>query len=211
MKPTRKTAGELTLKAKADDAKYDPLEVAYAMTDDIYDNLMLCARNHEKIIDEPEFCIVLVLADDPLIKGILRRKFYAWPYLPSPRPRQACFLYKKATQSFKRLWVLPDAATMAHLSESITVDKKWKTMKAWSDAFYRLQFWEFIRKEHNIDLLSEIEYLNRYRNELIKAGAKEVNPGTTHPFDFSKVAVEKIIDTKTAVSDENTLDGFRKA
>lgn len=197
----RKTAGELSLKAASDTTLYDELEVAYALTEDIAQQLQICIRRHNPIFDEEEYCVGYVLASDPLIKGIMRKKYFAMLYMPSPRPEQAIFLYnKKKDQITKRLWVLPCAAKMAVLSEMTTVPKKYLQMKGWCDAFFNKKFWPYIRKEAGISMLSEIEYLNANRAELIKAGCKECKPVAPDPFDFSKVTIEKIVDTKAAIA-----------
>lgn len=224
----RKTAGELSLKASGDTTKYDPLEVGHALTDDIAEELRKCINRHNPIFDENEYCVGFVIAGDPLIKGVMRKKYFAMLYLPSPRPNQAVFLYNKAKDKItKRLWVLPSAAVMAKLSDMAVVDKMYVSMKAWSDAFFHswsyepnsnaminntpTYFFDFIRKQHNIDMLSEKEFLNAHREELIKAGCKESDTRPTEAFDFSKITVDKIIDTKTAVADENILDSLRQA
>lgn len=196
----RKNAGELSLKAASDKTKYDPLEVGHALTEDIAKELMICAHRHANIFDENEYCVGYVIATDPLIKGIMRRKFFAMLYLPSPRPNQAVFLYNKSQDRFmKRLWTLPNPATMAVLSESTNVADQYKNMKSWSDAFFAGKFWEYIRSQHKISLLSEIEYLNANREKLIKAGCKESKSVPADSFDFSKISINKIVDTKTAV------------
>jgi len=201
MSERRKTAGELALKAASDTTKYDSLEVGHALCDDVLDQLRICIEKHKSIIDEPEFCIVMLIVDDCLIKGVMRRKFYAWPFLPSPRPRQACFLYKKQNDKISRLWVLPDAFTMATISEMTYVAPQWKTMKGWSDAFFDGKFFEHIRAQHGINMLSEIEYLNANRDKLIEAGCQVPDTAVAEPFDFSKISIKKIVDTKTAISE----------
>jgi hypothetical protein len=196
----RKTAGELAIKAASDSTKYDSLEVGHSLTEDIAKELMICAHRHIKIFDEQEYCVGYVIATDPLIKGVMRRKFFAMLYLPSPRPNQAVFLYNKIKDQFtKRLWVLPNPITMAELSEMPLVSKQWKTMKEWCDAFFSGRFWLFIRKQHGINMLSEIEYLNANREKLIKAGCQEIKAPISEPFDFSKISINQIIDTQTAV------------
>src|SRR5208337_4131248 len=94
-KKQRKTAGELANKALSDTTKYDALEVGHALADDIEKHLYESVRKHRDIIDELEYCVVMIVAKDPLIHNLQRRKFYCWPYLPSPRPNQAVFLYNK--------------------------------------------------------------------------------------------------------------------
>jgi len=201
----RLTAGELSQKALADTTKYDALEVGHAMTDDVTHQLRECIRIYRDKIDEDEFCLIRIIATDPLIKNAKRIKYYAWPYLPAPRPNQAVFLYNKGLdQITKRLWILPSAMVMAELAgTNIVVDKRYQTMQAWSVAFFKGTFWEYIRHEHGIKMLSQEEYISVHREELIKAGCKLFDSNTSEPFDFSKVAIEKIVDTKTAVINEN--------
>jgi len=198
----RQTAGELSKKALSDHTKYDALEVGHAMCDDIEKNLYESIQKHKHIIDEDEFCVVMVIAKDPLIKNLIRRKFYCWPYLPKPRPNQSVFLYNKQLDKItKRLWVLPSDMVMAELAgTNVIVHKRYKTMQAWSVAFFKGTFWEYIRYEHNIKMLSEHEYFLKHREELIKAGCKLCDMTRTEPFDFSKIAIEKIVDTQTAMS-----------
>ena len=197
------TAGELSQKALADTTKYDALEVGHAIVEGIEKELYLCAHNHLSIIDEPEYCVIRIIADDPLIKNAKRYKFYCWPYLPSPRPNQAVFLYNKALDKItKRLWVLPSAMVMAELaSTNVIVHKRYATMQAWSTAFYKGTFWEYVRYDQDIDMLSEHEYFLKHRDELIQAGCQVPDSNFSEPFDFSKITIKKIVDTKQTVID----------
>lgn len=197
----RKTAGELSQKALSDTTKYDSREVGHAMADDIEKHLYESIQKNKHIIDEQEFCVVMIIAKDNLINNLIRRKFYCWPYLPSPRPNQAVFLYNKSLDRItKRLWVLPSDMVMAELAgTNVIVDKRYATMQAWSVAFFKGTFWEYIRHEHSINMPSEREYFLHHREELIKAGCKVPDASYSEPFDFSKVAIEKIVDTKTAM------------
>lgn len=197
----RTTAGELSRKASNDHTIYDALEVGHALADDISTHLRQAIENHKDIIDEDEFCVVMVIAKDPLISNLMRRKFYCWPYLPKPRPNQAVFLYnKKLDRITNRLWVLPSDLVMAELAGTeIIVHKRYQTMQAWSVAFFKGTFWEYVRHDQQIDMLSEHEYFLKHRDELIQAGCKIPQPGLAEPFDFSKIAIEKIIDTQQAV------------
>lgn len=195
----RVTAGELAKKALADNTKYDAREVGHAMSDDISVHLNQAIENHKDVISEDQFCVVMVIAKDPLIKNVIRRKFYCWPYLPSPRPNQSVFLYDRGKDRIiKRLWVLPSDMVMAELASMMIVHKRYKTMQAWSVAFFEGKFWEYIRYESQIDMPSEREYFLAHRDELIKAGCKPLDSTASHAFDFSKIAIEKIVDTQTA-------------
>ena len=196
----RKTAGELSAQVAADTTKYKAIDVGHAMAETVPEQVMLSIKNHYHLIDEPEFCAVMLLADDPLIKGLKRRKFYCWPYLPSPRPNQSVWLYRKADDSIKRLWILPTAGKMAKLSTVPSVRKEDQTTMAWVAAFYAGTFWEYIRYEHGITLESESEYLNSHRQELIKAGCQVPSSITTDPFDFSKIAINKVVQPVDIVS-----------
>ena len=133
----RKTAGQLSQQASADTTKYDALEVGHAMADDIEKHLHESIQKHKYIIDEEQFCVVMIIAKDNMIKNLIRRKFYCWPYLPKPRPNQAVFLYdKRKDKIIKRLWVLPSDMVMAELAGTlIIVNKRYATMQAWSVAF----------------------------------------------------------------------------
>jgi len=196
----RKTAGELANKALSDTTKYDALEVGHAMTDDIDTHLYEAVKNYHDIIDENEFCVVMIVAKDPLLANLVRRKFYCWPYLPKPRPNQAVFLYnKRLCRITKRLWVLPSDMVMAELASLAVVHERYKTMQAWSVAFFQGSFWEYIRYESGIDMLSEHEYFLKHREELIKAGCKVPSSGGMEAFDFSKIHIKNVIDTQEAV------------
>lgn len=223
----RKTAGELSRKALADRTKYNALEVGHALANDVAAELRKCIENHKSIIDENEFCIVMLISKDPLISNLQRRKFYAWPYLPKPRPNQSVFLYNKGMDRVThRLWILPSDMVMAELHSLPIVDKRYQSMKAWSDAFYKgwkydkktkqfynsdpFYFWKFIRADQKIDMPSEHEYFLQHREELIQAGCQVPDADSSEPFDFSKIHIEKIVDTHAAVSDKGVFDDGRQ-
>lgn len=193
------TAGEVSNKLAADETKYDALEVGHHMADDIEKHLYEAARAHLSIIDEPEYCVVMVIAGDPLIPNLRRRKFYCWPYLPKPRPNQSVFLYNRAKDKIiKRLWVLPSDMVMAELAgTSIIVDKQYETMQAWSVAFFKGVFWDYVRHDQGISMLSEHEYVLQNRQKLIEAGCQIPAKNIRDPFDFSKIQIKKIIDAQT--------------
>lgn len=212
-KRQRKTAGELSREVQADRTKYDAREVGHAMADDIEKHLYESAQKHRSIINEPEYCVVMVLAKDNMIKNVIRRKFYCWPYLPKPRPNQAVFLYNKGLDRItKRLWVLPSDMVMAELAgTNIIVDRRYATMQAWSVAFFKGTFWEYIRHEHHINMPSEHEYFLQHRQELIDAGCKLPGPNDTEAFDFSKIQIDNVVDTVKPVLDQDGLQGLRQA
>ncbi len=198
----RITAGELSKKALSDTTKYDSREVGHALADDIGIHLRESIEKHRDIIAENEFCVVMIIAKDPLIPNLMRRKFYCWPYLPKPRPNQAVFLYNKALDRItNRLWVLPSDMVMAELAgTNVIVHKQYQTMQAWSVAFFKGTFWEYVRYDQQVNMLSEHEYFLQHREELIKAGCKIPDSSLSEPFDFSKITVDKIVDTKTAIA-----------
>lgn len=206
----RESAGELSQKASKDKTRYDPLEVGEAQASGFNSHLIECAKKHSKIIDEDEFYVVFVLADDPILKNVQRRKFYAWPFLPKPRPRQGCFLYNKKLETFRKLWILPQAATMSILSETTSVSKKWQTMKDWSDAFFSKRFHELIRSQTGMNLETETEYLNRNREKLIHAGCNVPPPGFTDPLDLEKIYTDEIVNAKIPVVEKDALSTRRK-
>lgn len=196
------TAGELSKKALSDTTKYKAIDIGHALTDDIEHHLRQAIDNHVNIIDEPEFCVVMVISKDPLISNLMRRKFYCWPYLPKPRPNQAVFLYNKVLDRItKRLWVLPSDMVMAELAgTNIIVHKIYQTMQAWSVAFFKGTFWDYVRHDQGIDMLSEHEYFLKHRDELIKAGCQVPDIDITEPFDFSKISIDHIVDTQKSLT-----------
>lgn len=196
----RKTAGQLAQKALSDTTKYDALEVGHWMAEDVEKHLYESVANYKNIIDEDEFCVVMLIAKDPLIANAIRRKFYCWPYLPSPRPNQSVFLYNKRLDKItKRLWVLPCEMVMAEIASLCTVDKRYKTMQAWAIAFFQGRFWEYVRYDQGVDMLSETEYMLKHREELIKAGCKIPASSFSEPFDFSKIHIKNVVEPASAM------------
>lgn len=196
----RKTAGENCIKASKDEHIYDPLDIGYALTDNVGKQLQICADIHESIFDENEYFLVLLVVGDPLLKNIRRHKYCALLYLPQPRPQQTVFLYNKISKSIRRLWCLPDARVMAIISEMPNVSPKWIRTKRWVDSFYSGTFFQDIRKEHNISHLCEKEYLDSNREKLIEAGCKYPNSLVSKPFDFTKIKTNQVIDSNQSVS-----------
>ena len=196
----RKTAGALAYAARQDTTRYDPLEIGHALTDDVVEQLKICASRHNDIFNEEEYFLILIVAGDPLIYGLRRHKYAAVLHMPQPRPQQSVFLYNKKTNKMKRLWSLPDAKVMAVTSEMKYVASQWSNTKKWCDAFFTGKFFEFIRKQHGIKHLAEIEYLDLHREELIQAGCQQMPAGHTEAFDFSKIQLQHVEDTTTALS-----------
>lgn len=84
---------------------------------------------------------------------------------------------------------------MAELAGTdVIVHKKYETMQAWSVAFFKGTFWEFIRHMHNIDMPSEHEYFLANRQKLIDAGCNIPDSSFSETFDFDKIQVKQIID-----------------
>lgn len=206
MRTKRKTAGELSLKAASDSTRYDPLEVANALTEDVYEQLCICAQRHLSIIAEDEFFVVIIVAGDPLLWNARRHKYCALIHLPQPRPQQTVFLYNRHTNKFKRLWSMPDARTMAVIDEMDYVAHNWEATKRWVRSFYNGTFFEDIRKEHGIKHLAEKEFLDSHREELVKAGLKDPSTRLSNPFDFSKIMTGSEESNKVIDSDETLAD-----
>lgn len=200
------TAGQLAKKASEDKTKYDALEVGYAMCENDEKHFRDCIELHRDKIDQDQFCLVMLLCDDPLIANMKRRKFYAWPFLPKPRPNQTVLLYdKRLDRIIKQLWVLPCAMVMAELAgTNVIVHKNYQRMQAWSVAFYKGTFWDYIRWEHNISMLSEHEALLAHRQKLIQSGAQLTQMTSSEPFDFSKIQINNIVDTKEPLGIQNS-------
>lgn len=199
-------ASELARKAAEDKTIYKAREVAEAWTEDLLPNLIQAAENYDDKIEQNEFCIVYVIAGDPLLKNLRRRKFYCWPYLPSPRPDQGVFLYNKALQRItKRLWILPNAMSMAELAQpGLIADKPYKSMQRWSKSFFKGTFWKDIRQEHDIKMLSQEEFDELNKAELSKRSLENPNPDSSQTFDFSKIAAGQIENPVDSLASQNS-------
>jgi len=213
------TAGKLSAKAFRDNTKYNALEVGHAMTEDIGPELRKCAESNSKYIDQDEFCVIMLISKDNVLTNLIRRKFFAWPFLPKPRPNQAVLLYNKKLDMFtKRLWVLPSDVVMAELHELSIVHKNYQSMKRWTDEFYRgwrakkvkgkikfynvdpCHFWDYIRKENDIKLLSEYEYVLAHRNKLLNTGSNIGDLEWTKTDDVGDFFGDQIVHSNIALS-----------
>ena len=178
----KKTIGELAYQASCDTEKYCSLEVGESMASQIEEQVWECiARQKDKF--EGDFCVVMLIASDPLLKNMIRRKFYAWPFLPKPRTSQTVWYYHSKKEEIQGLWCLPAADAVATLSIMCVVDKQYKNMKRWSDYLYTKDFWKLIRKESNISMLSEEEHLDIIRKEGTNLSRDDLSPVSTDPID----------------------------
>ena len=198
-------ASELAYKAAQDSTVYKAREVAEAWSEGLITQLLESAQLYEDKIDQNEFCIVYVIAGDPLLPTLRRRKFYCWPYLPSPRPDQGVFLYNKSLQRItKRLWILPNAMSMAELAQpGLVADKNYKSMQRWSKSFFKGTFWQDIRREHDIKMLSQEEFDELNKAELVKRGLENPDADTPQPFDFSKITAGQVESTADTLAPQN--------
>jgi hypothetical protein len=159
-----KTAGEIQNDlVKKDREAYSPYDLGYAISDDLDEQVNDCIQRHINTFAKPEFCVVMVLSTDPSLITVVRRKFYAWPYLPCPMPSQSVWLYSNGKVRF--LWALPDQNTMMDLVEAAVVNPEYQRMKDWATWYYNFDFWTNIREQHGIEMLSEREFNNRNREE----------------------------------------------
>jgi hypothetical protein len=187
------------------------LEVAHAVCETTIEDLRECATIHNPIFDMDEYYIVLVLVKDSMDDKLTRRKFYGYPFMPKPRPDQSVWLYNKKSDKIVRLWVLPNAATMAYISERSWVAPRYETMKQWSDAFFAKKFWEFIRQQQKRnDLLSEDEALALNFDELIQRGEDDIDSIRAKPLDSIKAEAEEFIDAQKVVVSKDCINGSRQ-
>lgn len=187
------TAGVLANRALANDDE-DAWDMARTWTKDILSEVWKCVDHAKKNCPDPEFCVVMLYARDCVIKNAIRRKFYAWPWMPQPRPSQSVWLYRKSSDDIQGLWCLPEAYSMARLSEDISIPKEYHNMSAWCRSFFSGTFSQDIRKQAGIDLLTEEEYTRKFHPELLKTGKTSVNDSLfsgADPFDFSKPFVKQ--------------------
>jgi len=188
------TAGELASQASRDSEKYDVRELSFEWTKSITEEVWKCVDNHKGICEDDEFCVVMVYADDSILANVKRRKFYGYPHLPKPRPRQSCWLYRKDSDDIEFLWALPEAGTMATLGTILTFDKRYAKMATWCRAFFDGTFHELIRQQTGITTLSEDEFLHAHAEETVKPVGDDRSTALADTFDFFKPFKSQVID-----------------
>lgn len=203
----RKTVGQIYQDCLTDSTRYDPLEVGHEITDRMAAELNKCVEKHLDILDVPEFCVGMLICDDNIVNNVKRIKYYAWPFLPEPRPRQTVFWYRRSTDQLTRIWSLPDAKTMAHLASMQAVSKEWMLSKFWVDTLYQwfnglvtgLQpyyFYEVIRRQTGCKMLSEKEHVAQLVNSGQKASSSchdQIDTLFPETFDAFKPFESKVV------------------
>lgn len=191
---SKETIGEKAHKAKQDTSNYCAFEIGEEQSKDIEAQVFECIQRHKDTFDSESFCVVMLIARDPTLCNVIRRKFYAWPFLPKPRTSQTVWLYNKKSEKIKMLWCLPYADTMAMLATLFVVDPSYKNMQRWSRYFYTTKFWESIRQEHGIKMLSEEEHLDVIRKKDPKFLGDDISPSVTNAFDCMQLDAQKVAD-----------------
>lgn len=197
------TAGEIQNKLNQDTTKYDQLEVAFESLEDFIPQLQECALRYNSIYEAvglDDYCIVVPLVKDPLLVNVVRRKFYAWPCMPQPRPNQSVFYYNWRHDKLTRLWVLPNAATMAYISELTCVAPRYEKMKEWADAFFASKLWRFVKNQHNLPLYNDREFYALHGEKFDKLFLQNEASLDTETPDDGKISFDEIVDTVKAVS-----------
>lgn len=182
------SAGVLANRALANDEE-DAWDMAKTWTKDIISEVWKCIDHAKQHCPDKEFCVVMLYARDCMIKNAIRRKFYAWPWMPQPRPSQSVWLYRRETDDIQGLWCLPEAYSMARLSSDVTIPKDYHNMSSWCRSFFAGTFPQDIRKQAGINLLTEEEYAKKHTPELLKASkarGDDIGIFGSDPFDFSK-------------------------
>ena len=207
----RKTAGELEnyLRSKETD-NYSHFDLGYTFSNTkIQEGIEECVNLHWNTFHESihQFCVVCFLAfGEGSLAHVVRTKFCAVPYLPSPCPLQSVWLIDKRTEKGKLLWSLPHAERITEISEEFSFDPHALRMKQWADWFFMgaSVFWENIRKMHGISMLSDSEHNNRNR----KLGGKYIDDGllgvSSDPSYLPHVRIKKL----ETVSDPGFVQGL---
>lgn len=200
-----KTAGVIQNEIVAKDhGSYSAYDLGYAICDGYGEELERCVSNHQmllskndelkRIFPNNEYCVIVQYATDPLLVTLVRRKYVPWPDLPDPRPQQDVWCYNQATGNIKLLWSLPSAWSMAQLSESCSLSKEDQNRAMWSRWWYRFdgKFWENIRKQHGISLMSEHEIMSINREKGTKPFNEDAPGLDPDTFYLPEVRIKKL-------------------
>lgn len=200
------TAGQLAAQAARDNTPYCGYEVAEQMCKEIETNVEICINRHLETFSElDQFCVVMLYASDCVLTNLIRRKFYAFPFLPKPRPSQTVWLYDRPSDTYRRLWTLPTADTIATLTLTNSVSEPYRRMKEWSQWFYKPGFFAKIRQQHGISLLSEEEHLDAIAKKEIQSTGEDATPLITNPFDACRVNPDQAIDPLKALFPKDSI------
>lgn len=187
----RETAGALASRALKNDHEH-PQDLGNEWSKDIIDEVWKCIDAHKNVIVDKEFFVVMVYADDSLIKNCIRRKFYAWPWMPKPRQRQTVWLYRRDSDTLQGLWCLPNAIIMARMATENDVAKKYNRTKNWCLSYFRGTFPKDIRKEYNINFLTESEYNSRFSPDPLQSSDYDPLTLGANAFDFEKALTPQL-------------------
>lgn len=178
-----------------DTSAYCAFDLADELVKDVDKQVWECFKRHEYTFDTEFFCVVMLYASDCAVKAMVRRKFYAWPFLPQPRCSQTVWYCKRGVGPIKMLWALPASDTLATLATLVTVHKDYRNMQRWARWIYEPGFYERIRKEAHIPMLSEEEHLDIVRKKDPKPVTEDLGPTPTNPIDSIKFAAQEVADS----------------
>jgi len=206
------TAGQLAAQAARDETSYCGYEVADEMCKDIERQVQICIQRHLDYFEEiQQFCVVMLYASDCVLTNLKRRKFYGFPFLPKPRPSQTVWLYDKPSDTYRMLWCLPSADTLATLTMTTYVAEPYRRMQQWSKWFYKPGFYQKIREQHGIKMVSEEEHLEAIRKKGTKSAGEDMSPLVSNPFDAARVNPEQAVDPLIALLPKDRVESGRQA
>jgi len=97
---------------------------------------------------------------------------------------------------------------MAELAGTdIIVHKRYQTMQAWSVAFFKGTFWDYVRHDQDTDMLSEHEYFLKHKEDLEKC-APIATENQKEEFDFSKIIAGNQSESIMNMNSENALESL---
>lgn len=201
------TAGALANKALSNDNQ-DGWDLAREWTKTVIPEVWKCIDIHKPICQDKEFFVIMLYADDCMIPNCIRRKFYAWPWMPKPRPRQSVWLYRKETDDIQGMWSLPNAELMARLAtdDHSKIPKEYTNLAVWCRSFFKGTFPQDIRKFYKIDLLTEEEYNSRFLPELVQPVQNNLFGEGPDAFDFEAALTGKnVINSGETTFNEKLL------
>ncbi len=114
-----KTVGAVALELQNDLYPQDVIETQREMQKDHVEELMYCAKRHEKIFgSDNAYYVCVQLKRERLLTNVIRSYFYARRTRPIPDYDLSLYHYDPKTEQLTFVWAIPDKETVEYILEN---------------------------------------------------------------------------------------------